>query len=235
MTTTSLGSTGDPVLRAIMRRDRLSQSRDAERVGIADAGVVERPPRRLAHRLRRRRAGLADFEMDDIGTRRLALGRGAQHVHRDKRRHQTSAGSAQGHSTKYPSSTANRAWLRCSRQPPLPAKRLPLPSAIGYHGRLTAARGKSKMTETKPARLIGMSGSLRAGSYSNAVLETLREKFAGVADLTVLGPGADPALQPGFRRRKAPGPGQGIARARSRRPTAWFCAPPNSTTASPVC
>src|SRR5207237_10785274 len=37
----------------------------------------------------------------------------------------------------------------------------------------------------KPVRLIGMSGSLRAGSYSNAVLETLREKFAGRADLVV--------------------------------------------------
>ena len=31
--------------------------------------------------------------------------------------------------------------------------------------------------------LIGMSGSLRTGSYSNAVLETLREIFAGRADL----------------------------------------------------
>jgi chromate reductase len=39
--------------------------------------------------------------------------------------------------------------------------------------------------DTKPARLIGMSGSLRTGSYSNAVLETLREKFAGRADLVV--------------------------------------------------
>ncbi len=36
-----------------------------------------------------------------------------------------------------------------------------------------------------PVRLIGMSGSLRTGSYSNAVLETLREKFAGRADLVV--------------------------------------------------
>ncbi len=33
--------------------------------------------------------------------------------------------------------------------------------------------------------LIGMSGSLRKGSYSNAVLETLREKFAGRADLEI--------------------------------------------------
>jgi len=39
--------------------------------------------------------------------------------------------------------------------------------------------------DTKPIRLIGMSGSLRTGSYSNAVLETLREKFAGRAELIV--------------------------------------------------
>ena len=39
--------------------------------------------------------------------------------------------------------------------------------------------------DATPIRLIGMSGSLRTGSYSNAVLETLREKFAGRADLRV--------------------------------------------------
>jgi chromate reductase len=33
--------------------------------------------------------------------------------------------------------------------------------------------------------LIGMSGSLRAGSFSNAILETLREAFADRADLQV--------------------------------------------------
>ena len=37
--------------------------------------------------------------------------------------------------------------------------------------------------DAAPIRLIGMSGSLRAGSYSNAVLDTLREKFAGRAEL----------------------------------------------------
>jgi len=41
------------------------------------------------------------------------------------------------------------------------------------------------MFNGKPFRLIGMSGSLRTGSYSNAVLETLREKFAGRAELEV--------------------------------------------------
>jgi chromate reductase len=39
------------------------------------------------------------------------------------------------------------------------------------------------MFDGKPIRLIGMSGSLRTGSYSNAVLATLRETFAGRADL----------------------------------------------------
>ena len=39
--------------------------------------------------------------------------------------------------------------------------------------------------DTTPLRLIGMSGSLRSGSYSNAVLHTLREKFAGRANIEV--------------------------------------------------
>jgi chromate reductase, NAD(P)H dehydrogenase (quinone) len=34
-------------------------------------------------------------------------------------------------------------------------------------------------------RLIGMSGSLRAGSFSNAILATLRERFADRADLVL--------------------------------------------------
>jgi chromate reductase, NAD(P)H dehydrogenase (quinone) len=38
------------------------------------------------------------------------------------------------------------------------------------------------MSQRMPV-LIGMSGSLRTGSYSNAVIETLREKFAGRANL----------------------------------------------------
>jgi chromate reductase len=36
-----------------------------------------------------------------------------------------------------------------------------------------------------PLRLIGMSGSLRTGSYSVSILQTLREKFAGRADLQI--------------------------------------------------
>jgi chromate reductase, NAD(P)H dehydrogenase (quinone) len=43
----------------------------------------------------------------------------------------------------------------------------------------------SMLDDSTPLRLIGMSGSLRSGSYSNAVLQTLREKFAGRADLAL--------------------------------------------------
>ena len=39
--------------------------------------------------------------------------------------------------------------------------------------------------DPKPVRLIGMSGSLRTGSYSVAVLHTMRERFAGRADIAV--------------------------------------------------
>ena len=41
------------------------------------------------------------------------------------------------------------------------------------------------MSDTTPVRLLGMSGSLRAGSYSNSVLRTLRELFAGRAELRI--------------------------------------------------
>src|SRR5438034_11644425 len=56
----------------------------------------------------------------------------------------------------------------------------------------------------KPIRLIGMSGSLRAGSYSNAVLETLREKFAGRADLVVYDLAPIPLYNQAFEGAKRP-------------------------------
>ncbi len=52
-------------------------------------------------------------------------------------------------------------------------------------GHPLAAPEAARMFDGKPIRLIGMSGSLRTGSYSNAVLETLRERFAGRADIEV--------------------------------------------------
>src|SRR2546430_17221880 len=60
------------------------------------------------------------------------------------------------------------------------------------------------MFDGKPTRLIGMSGSLRTGSYSNAVLDTLREKFAGRADLEVYDLAPIPAYNQDFEREKRP-------------------------------
>src|SRR6266403_6230298 len=60
------------------------------------------------------------------------------------------------------------------------------------------------MFDSKPIRLIGMSGSLRTGSYSNAVLETLREKFAGRADLEVYDLAPIPAYNQDFEGDKRP-------------------------------
>jgi chromate reductase len=58
--------------------------------------------------------------------------------------------------------------------------------------------------ETKPLRLIGMSGSLRIGSYSNAVLETLRDRFAGRADLVLYDLAPIPLYNQDFEGEKRP-------------------------------
>jgi len=55
-------------------------------------------------------------------------------------------------------------------------------SGFRYDGPQGSRWGCSLMSHETPV-LIGMSGSLRAGSYSNAVIATLGEKFAGRADL----------------------------------------------------
>jgi len=60
------------------------------------------------------------------------------------------------------------------------------------------------MVDAKPIRLLGMSGSLRAGSYSNAVIETLREKFAGRADLSLYDLAPIPAYNQDFEGDKRP-------------------------------
>ena len=62
---------------------------------------------------------------------------------------------------------------------------MPSASRFGYESLSALIREQTLLSNTKTAaRLIGMSGSLRSGSYSNAVLETLREKFAGRAEIT---------------------------------------------------
>jgi chromate reductase, NAD(P)H dehydrogenase (quinone) len=58
----------------------------------------------------------------------------------------------------------------------------------------------------QPLRLLGMSGSLRTGSFSNAVLETLREKFAGRADLRIYDLAPIPLYNQDFEGEKRPQP-----------------------------
>ena len=59
------------------------------------------------------------------------------------------------------------------------------------------------MSERTPV-LIGMSGSLRTGSYSNAVLATLREKFEGRADLVLCDLAPIPLYNQDFEGEKRP-------------------------------
>jgi len=59
-------------------------------------------------------------------------------------------------------------------------------------------------TTMATVRLIGMSGSLRAGSFSNAILQTLREHFAERADLTVYDLGPVPSYNQDFEGEKRP-------------------------------
>ena len=56
----------DAVGLAIMPRDPRRKAPQTERLGVAEPPVVERRPRGLDHRPRRRRAGLADLHMDDL-------------------------------------------------------------------------------------------------------------------------------------------------------------------------
>ena len=86
----------------------------------------------------------------------------------------------------------------------------------------------------KPVRLIGMSGSLRTGSYSNAILATLREKFAGRADLQLYDLAPIPLYNQDFEGDKRPPIGQEDCSPISRRPTGSCCARRSSTTASPA-
>ena len=65
---------------------------------------------------RRRRAGLADFEMDDRMPRRLARVGGAQHVHRDERRHQPAARRSARH-RGLPTADGGRAARRLDDPP----------------------------------------------------------------------------------------------------------------------
>jgi chromate reductase len=80
------------------------------------------------------------------------------------------------------------------------------------------------MSDT-PVRLIGMTGSLRAGSYSNAVLETLRERFAAVADLTIWDLAPIPAYNQDFEGDKRPAPVKELLAAIDAADGLVLCAP----------
>jgi chromate reductase, NAD(P)H dehydrogenase (quinone) len=80
------------------------------------------------------------------------------------------------------------------------------------------------MIKTRP-RLIGMSGSLRAGSYSNAVLETLREMFAGAADLIIWDLAPIPAYNQDFEDDRRPPPVKQLLAAIDAADGLVLCAP----------
>jgi chromate reductase len=81
------------------------------------------------------------------------------------------------------------------------------------------------MSETTPARLLGMSGSLRSGSYSNAVLETLREKFEGRADLKIYDLQPIPPYNQDFEGEKRPAPVKALLTAIAGSDGLVLCAP----------
>jgi chromate reductase, NAD(P)H dehydrogenase (quinone) len=76
-----------------------------------------------------------------------------------------------------------------------------------------------------PVRLLGMSGSLRRGSYSNAVLETLRERFAGRADLAIRDLASIPPYNQDFEGEKRPPPVKALIAAIAAADGLVLCAP----------
>ena len=89
------------------------------------------------------------------------------------------------------------------------------------------------MSETTPARLLGMSGSLRSDSYSNAVLETLREKFEGRADLRIYDLQPIPAYNQDFEGERRPAPVKALLAAIAES-EGLVLARPKSTTVFPA-
>src|ERR1700736_1763474 len=70
-----------------------------------------------------------------------------------------------------------------------------------------------------------MSGSLRSGSYSNAVLETLREKFSGRAEIAIWDLGTIPLYNQDFEGEKRPAPVKALLSAITESDGLVLCAP----------
>ena len=87
------------------------------------------------------------------------------------------------------------------------------------------ARERNLASDTTPVRLIGMSGSLRSGSYSNAVLETLSEKFAGRADLEIYDLRPIPLYDQDFEGDRRPEPVKRLLAAIAESDGLVLCAP----------
>src|SRR6266481_2078643 len=87
------------------------------------------------------------------------------------------------------------------------------------------AREQNLASDTTPVRLIGMSGSLRSGSYSNAVLETLSEKFAGRADIEIYDLRPIPLYDQDFEGEKRPEPVKRLLAAIAGSDGLVLCAP----------
>ena len=81
------------------------------------------------------------------------------------------------------------------------------------------------MTAVTPVQLLGMSGSLRSGSFSVAVLETLRERFAGRADLAIYDLAPIPAYNQDFEAEKRPAPVRDMIAAIAAADGLVLCAP----------
>jgi chromate reductase, NAD(P)H dehydrogenase (quinone) len=77
----------------------------------------------------------------------------------------------------------------------------------------------------EPVRLLGMSGSLRSGSYSNAVLETLREKFASRAEIRIYDLAPIPLYNQDFEGEKRPQPVKKLLAAIAASDGLVLCAP----------
>jgi chromate reductase, NAD(P)H dehydrogenase (quinone) len=86
------------------------------------------------------------------------------------------------------------------------SKKVGVGQRLRYEEPPLPTREPNLASDTTPVRLIGMSGSLRSGSYSNAVLETLGEKFAGRADLTIYDLRPIPLYDQDFEGDKRPEP-----------------------------
>jgi chromate reductase, NAD(P)H dehydrogenase (quinone) len=81
------------------------------------------------------------------------------------------------------------------------------------------------MSETRPVRLLGMSGSLRRGSYSNAVLATLGDKFSGRAELTLYDLAPIPLYNQDFEGENRPPPVKALLAAIAEADGLVLCAP----------